>query len=163
MRTPSLRFAALALVLIAAPAAGQQKPRRELTGPDRPLAEKLRSPRDTLQTLYYAVDVYDYFPSLIADAVACLDLGNSMPADSASAALLAVQLECVLKSLDIPLGSVPFTPDGEPIKWTVPGEGTAPPFQVVLTRYSDGLWRFDRKTVEATPVMQRLVTARMKD
>ena len=42
--------------------------RRPLVGPDRPLAEKLRSPRETLQTLYYAVDVYDYFPQVIADA-----------------------------------------------------------------------------------------------
>src|SRR5262249_40219103 len=49
-------------------------PRRAATGPDRPLADKLRSPRETLQTLYYAVDVYDYFPQLIEDAVACLDL-----------------------------------------------------------------------------------------
>src|SRR4051812_34481057 len=163
MRSPSLRFAALALVLIATPAAGQQKPRRELTGPDRPLAEKLRSPRDTLQTLYYAVDVYDYFPALIADAVACLDLGGAMPADSASAALLAVQLECVLKGLDVPLGSVPDAPAGEPVTFTVPGEGRNPPFPVVLCRGKDGLWRFDAKTVDAVPVMHRVTTARQKD
>ena len=60
-----------------------------------------------MQTLYYAVDVYDYHPSIIADAVACLDLGDSMPADSASAALLAMHLECILNNLEIPLAGVP--------------------------------------------------------
>src|SRR3954469_21642591 len=107
-RTAAMRtlYSLLPLVLIAAPVAGQQPPpRRNPVGPDRPLAAKLRSPRETLQTLYYSVDVYDYFPAMIADAIACLDLGDAMPADSASAALVAVQLECVLKSLDVPLGS----------------------------------------------------------
>src|SRR4051812_5420189 len=102
------------LALFAVPAAGQQPPpRRDPVGPDRPLAEKLRSPRETLQTLYYSIDVYDYFPNMIGDAVACLDVCECMPADSAFAALVAVQLECVLKSLDIPLGSVPDDPAGQ--------------------------------------------------
>src|SRR5262245_44907163 len=99
------RIAALTLVALvtiqpwayaqSSPLQTQGSPKRVL-GADRPLSEKLRSPRDTLQTLYYAIDVYDWHPSVIADAVACLELGDSMPADSASAALLAVQLECVL-------------------------------------------------------------------
>src|SRR5262249_4457114 len=96
------------------PIPAQSSPKRVL-GPDRPLSEKLRSPRDTLQTLYYAIDVYDWHPSVIADAVACLELGDSMPADSASAALLAVQLECVLNSLEIALAGVPDRPDCEPV------------------------------------------------
>ena len=121
------------------------------------------STRDALQTLYYSVDVYDYFPALICDAVACLDLNNAMPADSASAALLAVQAEAVLKSLDIPLGSVPFAPAGEPVSWSIPGEGKDPPMPVVLARGKDGLWRFDAKTVEAIPIIYRVVTARQKD
>src|SRR5205823_12243804 len=127
-RSPSFRLAARAPVRLRTAHTAQPKPRRDLVGADRPLAEKLRSPRDTLQTLYYAADVYDYFPALIADAVACLDLGTSMPPDSASAALLAVQCECVLKGLDIPLGSVPDSPVGEPVTFTVPGEGTNRPF-----------------------------------
>jgi MscS family membrane protein len=151
------------LFVTTASSAQQTPPRRDPVGPDRPLAEKLRSPRDTLQTLYYSVDVYDYFPALICDAVACLELCNSMPADSASAALLAVQAEAVLKSLDIPLGSVPFAPTGEAVTWSVPGEGKDPPMPVVLARGKDGLWRFDAKTVEAMPVMHRIITARQKD
>ncbi|HEY1376093.1 MAG TPA: hypothetical protein VGF55_04835, partial [Gemmataceae bacterium] len=164
MRSPSFRLAAVVFVLACLAAPAQQRPaRRELVGPDRPLAAKLRSPRDTLQTLYYAVDVYDYFPALIADAVACLDLGGAMPADSASAALLAVQLECVLKSLDIPLGSVPDSPAGEPVTFTVPGEGKNPPSAVVLARGRDGLWRFDAKTVEQVPALHRVTIGRQKD
>src|SRR4051812_3516942 len=163
MRSPTFRFVALVLILAAIPAAAQPKPdRRAPVGPDRPLAEKLRSPRDTLQTLYYAVDVYDYFPAMIADAIACLDLCNCMPADSASAALLAVQLECVLKSLDIPLGSVPDCELGQAVTWTVPGEGKNPPFAIVLAN-KGGFWRFDKNTVDAIPVMHRIVTARQKD
>src|SRR5205807_2502591 len=151
-------FIILALILLTVPAAGQQPPaRRALTGPDRPLAAKLRSPRETVQTLYYAIDVYDYFPAVIADAVACLDLNGAMPADSASAALAAVELECVLKSLDIPLASVPDAPFGEPVTFSVPGEGKNPPFAVVLSRGKDGLWRFDAKTVESIPTLHRVI------
>jgi MscS family membrane protein len=159
------RLAIIALLLAALPAVGQQPPTRKApTGPDRPLAAKLRSPRDTLQTLYYAIDVYDYYPTAICDAVACLDLDRNMPADSASAALLAVQLESVLKSLDIPLGSVSDSPSlVEPVTFSVPGDAGCPPSAIVLSRGRDGLWRFNEKTVEAIPLLHRIVAARQKD
>jgi MscS family membrane protein len=159
-------FAVFALVLLAGPSAAQQPPARKvLVGPDRPLAEKLRTPRETVQTLYYAVDVYDYYPSAIADAVATLDLNGSMPADSASAALLALQLECTLKSLDIPLGSVPDDGAKGEVKWTVPGEGrNAPPVgTITLSRSRDGMWRFDKDTVAAIPEYHRVISGRQKD
>jgi MscS family membrane protein len=130
---------------------------RVLTGPDQPLRDKLRSPRDTLQTLYYSIDVYDFFPAIIQDAVATLDLGDSMPADSASASLLAVQLEGVLNSLDIPLAGVPDRPTVETI--TV---YDADDIKIVLRKYTDGCWRFDRETVQRTPAMRRTVLARQK-
>ena len=38
------------------------------------VVEKLRSPRETLRTLYYAAILYDVFPEMIDDAVACLDV-----------------------------------------------------------------------------------------
>src|SRR5205823_4541095 len=133
---PALRCFALTLLFSAAAAAGPPKLA------DVPLAEKLRSPRDTLQTLYYAVDVYDYVPLAILDAVACLDLGDTMPPDSASAALLAVRLENILNGLDLPLASVPDRPDGEPLTLH-----DADGITVVLKRGRDGLWRFDRPTV----------------
>jgi MscS family membrane protein len=130
---------------------------RVMNGPDQPLRDKLRSPRDTLQTLYYSIDVYDFYPPIIQDAVATLDLGDSMPADSASASLLAVQLEGVLNSLDIPLAGVPdrTTVDAVTIY-------DADDLKIVMRKYTDGCWRFDRDTVQRTPTMRRSVLARQK-
>ncbi len=128
-----------------------------LTGPDQPLRDKLRSPRDTLQTLYYSVDVYDFFPAIIQDAVATLDLGDSMPADSASAVLLAVQLESVLNGLDIPLAGVP---DKATVETTTIYD--ADDLKIVMRKYTDGCWRFDRDTVQRIPSMRRTVLARQK-
>lgn len=128
-----------------------------LTGPDQPLREKLRSPRDTLQTLYYSVDVYDFFPAIILDAVATLDLGDSMPADSASAALLAVQLESVLNGMDIPLAGVPDKTSGE--THTICDSDD---LKIVMRKYTDGGWRFDRDTVQRIPAMRRTVLAKQK-
>ncbi len=136
---------------------------RPLAPVDVGIFQKLRSPRATLQTLYYAVDVYDYHPQLIDDAVACLDLGTSMPPDSASAALLAVQLECVLKSLDIPLASVADNPDSQAVTFSLPGDDKGPCQTLSLQRGRDGLWRFDRATVEAVPLMYRVAQGRQKN
>lgn len=128
------------------------------TGPDHPLRDKLRSPRDTVQTLYFAIDLYDFFPALVHEAVACLDLGDSMPPESASASLLAVQLESVLNSLDIPLAAVPDRQDGEPVTLFDSDD-----IKVSLSRGADGLWRFDRATVERIPDMRRTVVSRQKN
>ncbi len=155
----SLRFAIFWLILVASPLTAQQPPARR-TSPDQPLSVKLRSPRDTLQTLYYAVDVYDYYPAMICDAVATLDLGTTMPADSASAALLAVQLESILKSLEIPLASVPDSPDSPALTFPVPGESKD---QSIIMSCKNGLWRFEPQTVKAIPALNRLVSARQKD
>jgi MscS family membrane protein len=158
------RIAALALLVLVTThprAYAQGSPKRTL-GPDRPLTEKLRSPRDTLQTLYYAIDVYDWHPTVIADAVACLELGDSMPADSASAALLAVQLECVLNSLEIPLAGVPDRADSEPVLFKM-SEDRAKVHDLTLRRGGDGLWRFDRATVDLIPALHRLAQARQKN
>ncbi|MBX7103658.1 MAG: mechanosensitive ion channel family protein [Gemmataceae bacterium] len=124
---------------------------------DVPLQQKLASPRDTLQSLYYSIDLYDFYPPIIRDAVATLDLGDTMPPDSASAALLAVELEGVLNSLHIPLAGVPDRPtvdvftiyDSDDIK-------------IVVRKYTDGLWRFDRATVDRIPAMRRVVLSRQK-
>lgn len=127
-------------------------------GPDRPLRDKLGSPRDTLQTLYYSVDVYDYFPGIIADAVLTLDLGDSMPGDAASASLLAVQLEAVLNFLEVPPAGVPDKTSTDAVTLY-----DAEEIKVVMRKYTDGLWRFDRPTVERIPAMRRIVAIRQKD
>jgi MscS family membrane protein len=131
---------------------------RLVVGADHPLTEKLRSPRDTLQTLYYSIDVYDFFPTGIQDAVACLDLGDSMPPDSASAALLAVQLESVLNSLDLPLAGVTDKPTTDVVSLSDSDD-----IKIVMRKYTDGLWRFDRETVERIPAMRRSVLAKQKN
>ncbi|MFL5328083.1 MAG: mechanosensitive ion channel family protein [Gemmataceae bacterium] len=131
---------------------------KRLQAVEIPLAEKLRSPRDTLQTLYYAIDVYEFFPSMIGDGVATLDLADTMPADSASASLLAVQLENVLNSLDIPLGSVPDRATGESVTIY-----DADDIKIVIRKYTDGLWRFDRATVDRIPAMRRVTLAKQKN
>jgi MscS family membrane protein len=157
-----IHFTFVASLIASLPAFGQQPaPKKALTGPDLPLSAKLRSPRETLQTLYYAIDTYDYFPVMINDAVACLDLPTSIMPDSAAAALLAVQLECVLKHLEISLGSLHDDSRGEPINFIVPG-GKGASSTVSLHRCPDGLWRFDAKSSDI-PAMQNIVTARMKD
>jgi MscS family membrane protein len=125
---------------------------------DFPLAKKLSSPRDTLQTLYYSADVYDIYPALVRDAVATLDLGDLMPPDSASASLLALQLEGVLNSLHIPLAGVPDRPTTEVVTIY-----DADDIKVVMRKYTDGLWRFDRETVGRIPAMHRTAVARQKN
>jgi MscS family membrane protein len=158
------RILALALVTLGFShswAYAQSAPKQKL-GPDQPLSEKLRSPRDTVQTLYYAVDMYDYHPAMIADAVACLDLGDSMPADSASAALLAMHLECILNQLEIPLAGVPDRPDAEPVIFKL-AEDRTKTHDITMRRGADGLWRFDRATVDRIPDLHRVVQGHQKN
>jgi MscS family membrane protein len=159
-----MRIVALTLLSLATfhPWADAQGSPKKMLGPDRPLSEKLHSPRDTIQTLYYAIDVYDYHPSIIADAVACLDLGDSMPADSASAALLAMHLECILNNLEIPLSGVPDRPDAEPVVFKF-AEDRTKTHDITMRRGTDGLWRFDRATVDLIPALHRLVQLRQKN
>jgi hypothetical protein len=83
---------------------------------DRPVADKLRSPRETLRTFYYAVILYDVFPEMIDDAVACLDVDGVRPRPGRDdAAKMALALENVLDGLALPLGAVPDEPAGESV------------------------------------------------
>src|SRR5262249_59199376 len=92
---------------------------------DRPVAEKLRSPRQALETLYYAVILYDIFPEMIADAVACLDLDEVRPRPAAAAAaMMALDLENILDSLALPLSGVPDEAVGESVVLHDAGEAS---------------------------------------
>jgi MscS family membrane protein len=128
------------------------------TGPDRPLSEKLRSPRETLKTLYFSVIAYDAYPLLIADAVVCLDLRPDDPVSASQAALFALQLETVLRDLCLPLAAVPEQGDGKAFV-LYDQEG----FRIAMCRRADGQWRFDRDTVERIPGMWRATQARHND
>jgi MscS family membrane protein len=120
--------------------------------------ELLTSPRETLKTLYYAIVAYDLQPRLVDEAVACLDLDPARTDNPADAARLVIDLEQILRTLCVPLHSVPNKSDRDSVV-ILDAEG----FKVVLDRCADGLWRFDRDTVERIPAMTRLALARFHD
>jgi MscS family membrane protein len=118
---------------------------------DRPMAEKLRSPRDTVKTLFYAIITYDLFPVMMEEAVACLDLDGLQPRPTPEdAAKLALGLEHILQVAALPLNSIPDQGTGDSVDlsdhlgWT---------FKVKLRRCADGGWRFDAETLQSVPVL----------
>lgn len=112
-------------------------------------AEKLRSPREMLKTFYFAIAMYDLFPNMLGDAVLCMDLEDR---DTPSAALRAIDLELILRGLEIPLSSVPDSSDA-------PGNchvlHDASDVRISLSRHEDGAWRFDRDTLSRVPAMRK--------
>jgi MscS family membrane protein len=126
--------------------------------PDRPLTDKLRSPRETLKTLYFAVLTCDLFPRMIEDAVACLDLDALKPRpDTQDAAKLVLDLEYILQSLAIPLSGIPDEGSGERFLLH-----DADGFQLALRLGSDRGWRFDAETLGRLPAMRRAAEERRK-
>jgi MscS family membrane protein len=120
--------------------------------------EFLTSPRETLKTLYFAVVAYDLQPPLMEEAVACLDLDPARAANPTEAARLAIELEQTLRILCIPLHGVPEKTERDTVA-IVDTEG----FKIAVARGADGLWRFDRETVERIPAMNRASLARFRD
>lgn len=101
------------------------------------------TPRKTLETFYFAISGYDRSPSLIVNAIDCLDLAALDPEmRERDAALLAHQLEFVLNRQAIPLYAVPDRPEGERV--VLDEVGGQP---IALVRQADGLWQFDAETV----------------
>jgi MscS family membrane protein len=122
----------------------------------RAMTDKLRSPRETVKTFYFAILLYDLFPQMIDDAVACLDTDSLQPRHSPEdAARLALDLEDVLQSLALPLGTVPDQEDGDVGKKVVLYEGDG--LSIALERCMDGGWRFDAATLARVPAMVRAV------
>jgi MscS family membrane protein len=125
---------------------------------DRPLADKLRSPRETLKTLYFAVVLYDIFPQVIDDAVACLDLDALQPRPTqGDAVLLAFDLEYILQSWAPPLSSVPDQGAGDTVFLQDAGSS-----RIALRRCPDGAWRFDADTLGRLPALRREARERSK-
>ncbi len=123
-----------------------------------PLAEALRTPRETLKTLYYAVMAYDFRPQLIDEAIACLELDDGSSREPAEAARLAIELEGVLRELSVPLIAAPEIIRGDSAV-LYDGDGCT----ISLRRQVDGLWRFDRATIRRIPAMYRICLARHRD
>ena len=128
--------------------------------PDRPLTDKLRSPRETLKTFYFAILTYDLFPPMIEDATACLDLDALQPRPAAEdAAMLAIDLEYILQGLALPLSGAPetMTADDAPAQVVLYEGGD---FKLALRRCPDGCWRFDAGTLNRLPIMYRAAQER---
>jgi MscS family membrane protein len=123
---------------------------------DRPLADKLRAPRETLRTLYFAAMLYDLFPKIVDDAIACLDLDAMQPRPAPQdAALLALDLEQVLQNLALPLSGVPDEGAGERcILYDANG------LKLALRRSAEGGWRFDAETIAQLPALRRAARER---
>ncbi len=121
----------------------------------RPQTDKLTSPRETVKTLYFSVIAYDFRPHLIQDAIACLELDPALSRSSAEAALLAIQLEEVLKSLSLPLCGLPERTDLDRVV-LYDSDG----FHIGLHRGETGQWRFDRDTIARLPLMHRQILTR---
>src|SRR6516165_904345 len=110
------------------------------------------TPRKTLESFYFAISGYDRLPSLIANAIDCLDLTALDPAmRERDAALLAHQLDFILNRQAVPLYGVPERPDGERV---VLDEVAGQP--IVLARQPDGRWRFDSETVARIGRLRKL-------
>jgi MscS family membrane protein len=125
---------------------------------ERPLGDKIRSPRETLKTLYFAVLLYDLFPQMIEDALACLDLDALQPRPSnEDATTLVLDLEYILQSLAVPLRGVPDEEMGA--RYVL---HDADGFTLAMQRGMEGGWRFDAATLERLPAMLRLARERRK-
>jgi MscS family membrane protein len=144
------------------PAPAKVKPLADrLTSPrdgNRPEVDKLRSPRETLKTLYYAVSLYDLFPEMMEEAIACLDLNGLEPRPGIEdATMLALDLEQVLQTLSLPLSSVPDQGVRESVV-IYEADG----FKIALGHGQDGSWRFDADTLKKLPGMRRAAAERRK-
>jgi MscS family membrane protein len=144
-------------VLRARPAAPDGKAESHL-GAARSPREFLASPRETLRTLYFSIIAYDHRPELMDEAVACLELGPDSVAQPAESARLAIDLEQVLRTLCVCIREVPEKPDRDRVTIVEDRD-----FKITLERGKDGLWRFDRETVQRIPAMARKALARFRD
>lgn len=123
----------------------------------RPLAEKLASPRATLETFCFAVDAYQRVPSMIDEAVACLEIDARDGFDAGAGELLALQLDEILNEIVPAIRLVPGKLEDKTfVLWQNQAE------RITLARDEHGLWRFDRATVLRLPQLQRLMISQSK-
>jgi len=144
------------------PPASKAKPLAErLTSPynaDRPLVDKLRSPRETLKTFYYAAMLYDLFPEMMEDAIACLELDALQPRPGLDdSAMIALDLEQILQTLSLPLSGVPDQGVGSSVT-IYDADG----FTIAMDRGKDGGWRINSATLGELPTMRIAAQERRK-
>src|SRR5262249_18842136 len=130
-------------------------PTKGLRGGEKAVAPKYGSPRDTLKTLYFAIDVYGQLPERINDAVACLGEKPKSRDEEQVAARLAIQLEAILAVAAVPLSNLPAESEGDAVVIYDDKE-----LKIALRRSADDRWAFDRDTIRHVPEMLRVVRAR---
>ncbi len=149
--------AGLFLVVVSTVAAAEQpKDPRVEEFHKRPLTEKLNSPRHTIETLCFAMSACDRIPALMADAVACLDVEAKDASGTDTLPLLAIQLYEILDELSFPFRTLLDDPNQLSVVFYQDDE-----VRIALSQ-RDGLWRFDRKTVEQIPLMHQVMEGRSK-
>lgn len=102
---------------------------------------KYGTPRATIRTLYVSADLAREYPQHVADAVGCLDL-SGLSSGSQLGGMIADRLEAILSALEIPTYQVPN--DAKLEEYVIPN---AQGYHLVLRRFPDGQYRFDRTTV----------------
>src|SRR5262245_40018843 len=130
-------------------------PTRGPRGGEKAAAPEYGSPRETLRTLYFAIDVYGQLPERIDDAVACLGDKPGSREEQQVAARLAIQLEAILAVAAVPLSNLPAKPEGDAVVIYDDKE-----LKIGLRRGAGGRWAFDQDTVRHVTGMRRVVRAR---
>ncbi len=123
----------------------------------RPVAERLRSPREMMKSLYYAVATFDLYPQMIDEAADCLDLGGLPPISAEEVSFMALELERILQGLDLPLKTVPDNSINERVT-IYDADG----FKIVAHLCQDKCWRIDAETLDRIPGMRRIASERRK-
>lgn len=130
------------------------RPAPTVLPPMLPTLAPWNSPRQTLKTLYFSVIACDFRPSLIDDAVKCLEPLSDSGNNFSDAARRAIDLDAVLRELCLPISAVPESTEA-PVVDLYNADG----FKISLRRQPDRTWRFDRDTVERIPLMARQARA----
>ena len=106
-------------------------------------------PRRCSKSFFRTIDDADSNDARLTDALQFLDLGAIPPADQkCSADAWPLQLEAVLRKLQIDLSTVPREWDASPV---VLGENRG--MKVEITKGRDGAWRFSEGTVAQVPAL----------
>ena len=116
-----------------------------------------RSPRATVRTLFAAVSIARINPPAISAAITCLDLGDR-PVTAPESALLANQLEAVLRARDLDDALIPDVADG-----TVYVFPEWHGLRMAMQRQPDGRWLFDRETTALIPRLFAEAQARLQE
>ncbi|MFO0864653.1 MAG: hypothetical protein U0744_08390, partial [Gemmataceae bacterium] len=120
--------------------------------------EKLRSPREMMKTFFFAVALYDSFPGMIEDALLCLDLDREQ-IYGGEGTQLAIEMEALLRDLEIPLISVPDAVEGHERRVVI---HETPTIRIAVQQDETGGWQFDRETLRRVPAMRKSLAEKPK-